>query len=143
MAGAPAAFEPTAFNIGAFQTGEAAPSGPTPTGGWLSPSGFYHHETAEMRRRERERLGIIPKQQRAIDRAAVRIAAEAAPTPSGGLLAAPAIVASPSFDRLLSVLQPSEGAVALLVQAILDRMAWIAAEAEEEEAIVRMMMEMD
>jgi hypothetical protein len=122
--------------------GGAEPETPEqqPTGGWRTPPGFERHETAEQRRLERERLGIIPKQQRAIDRAAVRIAAS---VPVGGLLAPPAVMAAPAFDRLLTALQPTEGQVMALVQAIMLRLAWMQAEHDEEEAVVRLMMEMD
>lgn len=129
------------------QVGGVTPPTPEPeirpAGGWVSPPGYERHETAEMRRGERERLGIIPKQQRAIDRAAVKIAAMAPAITAGGLLDAPAVIAAEPFDRLLATLQPDEGMVMALAQAILDRIAWMQAEADEEEAIVRLMMEMD
>jgi hypothetical protein len=143
MAGSPAAFDAGAFENEAFQTGEAASTTVTPTGGWRAPPGFDRHETAEMRRLERERLGIIPKQQRAIDRAAVKIAAMPPPVTQGGLLDAPAVMAAPAFDRLLAALQPTEGQVMALVEAIMLRLAWMQAEQDEEEAIVRLMFEMD
>jgi hypothetical protein len=125
--------------------GAAAPEPETapavqPTGGWMSPPGLGRHETAEMRHRERVRLGIEQAQQRAIDRAAVRIAATA---PHGGLLAPAAVLAAPAFDRLLAALQPTEGQAMTLVEAVLARLAWMQAEADDEEAIVRLMMEMD
>lgn len=112
-----------------------------PTGGWHTlPRDFGRSQHAEARRRERERLGIEPAQQRAIDRAAVKIA----PTVTqGGLVSPQAVIAAPAFDRLLMIVRPSEGDVAALVQAILDRLAWMAEQDEEDEAIPRLMMEMD
>lgn len=122
------------------------PASQTSPGGWRSPPGFERHETPEMRRRERERLGILPKQQRAIDRAAAKIVASAPTVARGGLLAVPQVIAAPQFDRLLSIVQPTEGQVMALAQAIVDRIAWIvaqeAADAEETEQILRLMMEM-
>lgn len=124
--------------------GDAAPPEPEapaqqPAGGFRFPPDYGRTETAEQRRLERERLGIEPAQQRAIDRAAVKIAAS---YPQAGLLAPPQVIAAPAFDRLLAVVQPTEGQIMALAQAILDRLAWMAAEQEEEEAIVRLMMEM-
>lgn len=148
MAGTPAAFEPTAFENESFQTGAGEVTTPTvtPSGGWArgTAPGLGQRETAEQRRRERERLGIEPPQQRAIDRAAVKIARS---MPGVGL-AAPqearrAVLAAPAFDALLMTLRPSEGEILALAQAILDRLAWMQAEQEDEEAIVRLMMEMD
>lgn len=113
----------------------------TPSGGWRTPPGLDRHETAEMRRVERERLGIEPGQQRAIDRAAIKIAAW---YPQIGLLGSPQVIAAPAFDRLLGIIQPTEGQVMALAQAILDRIAWVTAQQDEEEQmVVRMMMEMD
>ena len=116
-----------------------------PTGGWSRlPRDFGQPQTREARRRERERLGIEPAQQRAIDRAAVKIVRA---MPGIGLdaplAARQAVLSAPAFDALLMALRPSEGEIVVLVQAILDRLAWLAAEQEEEEAIVRLMMEMD
>lgn len=144
MAGTPEAFQADAFQNDAFQTGEAAAAVISPTGGFRFPPDYGRVQTAEARRRERERLGIEPAQQRAIDRAATKIARA---LPNVGL-AAPqdarqAIVAAPQFDALLMALRPPEGEIMALAQAILDRLAWMAAEAEDEEAIVRLMMEMD
>lgn len=117
-------------------------SGTQPTGG-SSDWADFHRAQAELRRRrreERERLRIGKPEQRAIDRAAVKIAAT---LPEGGLRAAPAIVATPAFDRLLSIVQPTEGQVMALVQAILDRLAWMAVEEAEDQEVFRLMMEMD
>lgn len=112
-----------------------------PTGGWVSlPRDFGRTQTAEARRRERERLGIEPAQQRAIDRAAVKIASVIA---QGGLVSPQAVIDLSAFDHLLTLLRPTEGEVMALAQAIVDRLLWMAAEQEEEEAVVRLMMEMD
>ena len=115
-----------------------------PTGGWRHfPPAWGRRETAEDRRRERERLGIEPKQQRAIDRAAAKIVQT---YPRAGLLAAPEVAAVPQFDRLLGIIQPTEGQILALAQAIVDRIAWIVAQRQadedEEEMLLRLMMEM-
>jgi hypothetical protein len=132
-----AAYTWTASDAGLEWSGEETGS---PTGGWRTPPSFDRHETADQRRRERERLGILPKQQRAIDRAAVKIAAT---VPQGGLLAAPVVIAAPAFDRLLEALRPTEGQVMALVQAILDRIAAMQAEEADDAEFIRMLMEMD
>lgn len=117
-----------------------------PTGGWDTPGrGNYDflgpHRPQHLRQKreeEREELHITEQQQRKIDRAAVKIARE-------GLLTPPAIMAAPSFDALLSALQPTEGMIAALVSAIMERASWIQAqqlEAEEEAAIIRLLMEL-
>lgn len=145
-----AAFRADAF-AARFLGGEVGGAGPEPeptpeqqpTGGWLT----FHQFQAELRRRrerEREELEITESEQRAIDRAATKIARS---LPGVGL-AAPlearqAVLAAPQFDALLMTLRPSEGEIQALVSAILLRIAWMAAEQEEEEAIVRLMMEMD
>jgi hypothetical protein len=51
-------------------------------------------------------------------------------------------MAAPAFDHLLSVVQPDDGQVQILIRAIQDRLAWMAAEQQEEEAIIRLMLEM-
>lgn len=119
---------------------EATPTGGTDT--WLS----YHRVQAELRRRrerEREELEITEAEQRAIDRAAVKIART---MPGVGLdapqAAQQAVMAAPQFDALLMTLRPSEGEIAALAQAVVDRILWMMAEQEEEEAVVRLLMEM-
>lgn len=127
-------------------TPPAAPSsGGSP--GYYRPIGDDYRTPADIirrrRREERERLDLTEAQQRKIDRAAAKIAATAPPEVKGGLLAAPAVMAAPAFDRLLTALRPTEGQVMALVQAIMDRLAWMQAEQDEEEAVIRLLMEMD
>lgn len=125
-----------------FFQGSAAPSTePTPTGGWAFQ---FYRETAEQRRRERERLGIEPREQKKIDRAAVKIARN---LPKEGLLTVPLVMAAPQFDALLMALRPSEGMAAALAEAILLRVQWITeqqrlAEDEEAMALVRVLLEL-
>jgi hypothetical protein len=139
-----AAYLWTASDAGLEYSGEQTQR---PTGGWSRlPPEFGRPQTKEARRLERERLGILPKQQRAIDRAAVKIAASAPTITRGGLLSAPQVIAAPAFDRLLGIVQPTEGQVLALAQAIVDRIAWIVAqqqaEDDETEMLLRLMMEM-
>jgi hypothetical protein len=117
----------------------------TSTGGSSSWADFHHAQSQLRLRREREReeLAITEAEQRKIDRAAAKIAAIAPPVTQGGLLDAPAVMAAPAFDRLLAALQPTEGQVMALVEAIMARLAWMQAEQDEEEAVIRLLMEMD
>jgi hypothetical protein len=125
---------------------------PTATGGWGGGTGGKRRRASDydfldstsvkrQRALERERLEITARQQRAIDRAAVKIAALAPTIAEGGLLDGGAIQQAAPFNALLASLQPTEGMIEALVQAVLDRIAWMEAEAAEEEAVVRMMME--
>jgi hypothetical protein len=43
---------------------------------------------------------------------------------------------------LLTALQPTEGQIAALVDAIMLRIAWMQAQQDEEEAVIRLLMEM-
>ena len=129
-----------------FFQGSAAPSTePTPTGGWAFQ---FYRETAEQRRRERERLGIEPREQKKIDRAATKILKT---LPEGLNVSREtliqAVMAAPQFDALLMALRPSEGMAAALAEAILLRVQWITeqqrlAEEDEAMALVRVLLEL-
>jgi hypothetical protein len=114
----------------------------TPTGGaWCYWHDVAQRDLARRRAEEREELQITARQQRKIDRAAVKITRRIA---KEGLAAEPAVVmAAPAFDALLIALQPTEGQVAALVQAIMDRIAWQAAadQADEEAALMALLAE--
>jgi hypothetical protein len=129
---------------------EPAPEPEQPTSGG-SP-GYYsnvdrYRTPAELlrvrRARERAELDLTESEQRKIDRAARKIARS---LPDVGL-AAPlaarqAIMAAPAFDQLLMALQPSEGQIRALAQAILDRLAFMESERDEEaQVILAMTME--
>lgn len=109
----------------------------TPSGGWdyLSP----RRETAEERRLERERLGIIPAQQKAIDKAARKIAKRLDETD----YSAPAREMRERIERAAEALalanrlatelrRPREEMLALALEAIEARLAWMQAQAEFE-----------
>lgn len=111
-----------------------------PTGGWL-PRDFGRAQTEEERRKERERLGIIPKEQRKIDRAA-RSIAKRVETPQQ---AEAEILRAKEFDTLMSDIsarnnEVMEGLAALLAQAILARI--LEDLRDEDDAIAMLLLEM-
>lgn len=110
MAGNPVAFLPAAFNNNAFQTGGVVPPVVVtqPTGGFR-----IHVPTRDDTRRERERLGILPKQAKIIDKALLRFEKRIA----GGLV--DDIQHSPASD-VLATIEESQEYRALISRLALD-----------------------
>jgi hypothetical protein len=133
-----------------FFTGAGSPSEPqpepeaatTPTGGWerLPPS-FGRRQSDEELREERERLGIIPREQKKLDRAARSIAKRV----DDPAKAEAEIMRAKEFDKLMSDItarnnQVMEGLAAMLVQSLMLRV--LEEMRDEDDAIAMMLMEM-
>lgn len=114
-----------------------------PTGGWDMFADVQRREQMRRRReQEREDLELTELQQRRLDRAAVKIARQAAKEGLGA--ARPLVMASPSFDAVLTALRPTEGMVLALADAILQRVIWMAEaqQADEEAALMALLVEL-
>lgn len=115
----------------------------TPTGGWENWRNIYKRERSKDEiRRERERLGIVPKQAKKIERLADRLADDLSPEPNQMLVQ---IMASEEFNRLLQAFAQRDAErraqIAEFAAHEILRMV-IAMRDAEEEAIVAIILQM-
>ena len=113
----------------------------TPTGGW-DLSFLNRQRSKDDIRRERERLGIVPKQAKKIERLADKLADDLPPEPNQMLVQ---IMASKEFNKLLQAFAQRDAerrakianfvAQLMLIRILQER-------EEEEAAIVTLLMEM-
>ena len=113
----------------------------TPTGGW-DLTFLNRQRSKDDIRREREKLGIVPKQAKKIERLADRLADDLPPEPSQMLVQ---IMASEEFNKLLQAFAQRDAErraqiAEFAAQEIL-RMV-IAMRDAEEEAIVALILQM-
>lgn len=116
----------------------------TPTGGWENWRNIYRRQQGKDEiRRERERLGIVPRQAKKIERVADRLADEITAYEPNAMVAQ--ITAAQEFKALLDALAKkdaerrsviAEFAANLILQRILEEREG------EERAIVTLLMEM-
>lgn len=143
-----AAFRADAF-AARFLGGEVGGAAPEPeaqrpTGGWNFPPEYGRRQTDEERREERERLGIIPKQQKGLDRAARAIAKRVDPGRSPEEIAAE-VAKAKEFDKIMADLtarnrQVIEGYALMVMQAIQARI--LEELRDEDDAIAMLLLEM-
>lgn len=130
--------------------GEAGGSPPIPltpnqpTGGWAFPPQMGRVQTPEERRQERERLGIIPRQQKGLDRAARSIAKRVDPGISPEELQR-RIAEAKEFDKIMADLtarnqQIIDGLALMIMQAIQARI--LEELRDEDDAIAMLLLEM-
>lgn len=115
----------------------------TPTGGWENWRNIYRRErTKDDIRRERERLGIVPKQAKKIERLADRLADDLPPEPSQMLVQ---IMASAEFNKLLQAFarRDAERRAQIAEFAAQEILRMVLAQRDaEEEAIVALILQM-
>jgi hypothetical protein len=119
------------------------PAVETPTGGWENWRNIYKRERSRDEiRRERERLGIVPRQAKKIERLADRLADDLPAEPNQMLVE---IMASEEFAKLLQAFAKRDAErraqIAEFAAAEIMRMV-IAQRDAEEEAIVALILQM-
>lgn len=140
--------------------GDGVPPEPQPeaaqfySGGWerakqraKSLHNLYPQQTDEERREERERLGIIPREQKKLDRAAKSIAKRIDPGQSAEQIAAE-VMRAKEFDGLMSdisarnqeIIDGLDGMALLMAHAIQYRI--LQELQDEDDAIAMLLLEM-
>jgi len=116
----------------------------SPVGGWERLQHVFRRpQTEEEKRKERERLGIIPREQRKIERAAKAIAKRIAERPSVDIEAE--ILRASEFNKLMADISARNkeiigGLSLFLVQAIQARI--LEELRDEDDAIAMLLLEM-
>lgn len=122
-----------------------APEVQQPTGGWTKGSFWTRQQTADEVRKERERLGIIPRQRKIITRTARKIE-ERADAFRGLQSIRAEIEASAEFAAMLQALAIEDAerrmAIAAFAAQEIERRILEAIEAEEDELIELLLIEM-
>ena len=120
------------------------PSGvPAPTGGWKTLHHFGRTPTKEETRRERERLGIVPKQAKKIEKLAEKLADRIEAEQPNEILIQ--IKADREFQILLATFAKRDAERRAMIAEFAAKLILaeiISARDEEEAAIITLLMEM-